>query len=344
MSILLAAETELMPAGVIALWLVGTLVTLGLMYAIGTFKRRSDVALHRVFHGQPVLPLLWNVLAAIAVFISAQSVFIVILLQMYGQIDLQNLEGSLTGGMLVAMSVVTSAVALFSLLGGLAMMRDGFDKVGLRHAPAIGFARGLLMILATLPLLLLVMGSTEWIYKWVGYKHEDAHELLNAMKPDKPLVRFGAIFAAVVLAPMWEELFFRGHLQSLLRRLFTRRLLPVAAPVAPPPVPVGAGVDGMTLPEPPPLATPITTMPLEYVIPGGQYTVPKPSFLPSLLAVLITSGCFAMVHPAWSRPPIFVLALALGFAYERWGNLWVPIAMHACFNGLMTWLYLSQMG
>jgi membrane protease YdiL (CAAX protease family) len=39
-------------------------------------------------------------------------------------------------------------------------------------------------------------------------------------------------------------------------------------------------------------------------------------------------------------PPIFVLALCLGFAYERTGSLWVTMSIHALFNGFQTLFYL----
>lgn len=54
------------------------------------------------------------------------------------------------------------------------------------------------------------------------------------------------------------------------------------------------------------------------------------------LAVAGTSGLFALTHLSavpWSAvPSLFVLGLALGFAYEWTGRLGVPIVMHALFN------------
>src|SRR5204863_1206493 len=90
------------------------------------------------------------------------------------------------------------------------------------------------------------------------------------------------ILGAVAVAPLAEELLFRGHIQTLLRGA-TRR---------------------------------------------------------PWLAVIITSIIFAGIHPTWTIPPIFVLSLALGYAYERTGNLWLNIFMHAMFNGLETILSL----
>ena len=41
------------------------------------------------------------------------------------------------------------------------------------------------------------------------------------------------------------------------------------------------------------------------------------------------------MHEHWSiRIPIFALSLCFGYMYERTGNLWVPMFMHAMFNGL----------
>ena len=39
-------------------------------------------------------------------------------------------------------------------------------------------------------------------------------------------------------------------------------------------------------------------------------------------------------------PPIFLLALCLGYAYERTGNLWTTITMHALFNTTCTLLFI----
>jgi membrane protease YdiL (CAAX protease family) len=49
-------------------------------------------------------------------------------------------------------------------------------------------------------------------------------------------------------------------------------------------------------------------------------------------AIVCASALFALVHPLWMAPMIFVLALCLGYAYERTGNLWVCIVMHGMFN------------
>jgi uncharacterized protein len=49
-------------------------------------------------------------------------------------------------------------------------------------------------------------------------------------------------------------------------------------------------------------------------------------------AIVVCSVLFAVTHEAWTIAPIFVLSLAIGYAYERTGNAWVPILMHVGFN------------
>jgi membrane protease YdiL (CAAX protease family) len=174
------------------------------------------------------------------------------------------------------------------------------------------------------------------VYRHFDLVHEDAHELLKSMgEVGGGWQRALAIFAAVVLAPLNEEIMFRGHIQSTIRRVLMPRpgvLLAEAIAVA---------VDPSLMPPPLPMdyesANPPMAAPVEHVPPpAGPRT-----FLASAGAILITSTVFAAIHPMWSWPPIFVLSLFLGIAYERKGNLWTSIFVHALFNGAMITAYLS---
>lgn len=104
------------------------------------------------------------------------------------------------------------------------------------------------------------------------------HEALKEMSehPDLPL-QILLVLLAVVVAPLTEEMIFRGLFQTMIRSYLGR----------------------------------------------------------PWLAIVVTSVLFAMVHgdPAhW--PALFVLALGLGYAYEKSGSLFRPIFMHALFNGI----------
>jgi membrane protease YdiL (CAAX protease family) len=59
------------------------------------------------------------------------------------------------------------------------------------------------------------------------------------------------------------------------------------------------------------------------------------------VAVVFTSLLFAALHQWWAAPPIFVLALCLGYAYERTGNLWTCITIHALFNAAEVAFFLA---
>jgi membrane protease YdiL (CAAX protease family) len=51
-------------------------------------------------------------------------------------------------------------------------------------------------------------------------------------------------------------------------------------------------------------------------------------------SIIVTSLLFAYVHQIWAHlPALFILAVALGYAYEKSGSLLQSIFMHALFNG-----------
>ena len=61
------------------------------------------------------------------------------------------------------------------------------------------------------------------------------------------------------------------------------------------------------------------------------------------LAILISSGLFAMVHAnAGHWPALFMLALCLGYSYEKIGSLLRPIFIHSLFNSVAIIMVLSQ--
>jgi membrane protease YdiL (CAAX protease family) len=111
-----------------------------------------------------------------------------------------------------------------------------------------------------------------------------------------------ALVSAVVLAPVAEELMFRGFLQGWLeKRAQSARRVEEHETTA-----------------------------LEASRPsGGAF---------GLVALLLPAAFFAGVHfGQWPAPiPLFVLAVGLGVVYRRTKGLVAPIAMHATFNGLST--------
>ena len=132
--------------------------------------------------------------------------------------------------------------------------------------------------------------------------------------------RIAIFFGAAAAAPLFEEIIFRGHLQTLIRSALIRLSSRGPVHIGPGEAPPRGGV-------------------LEYHRPSQ----PGAQTWHSWLAILLASAAFAAVHPLWMRPPIFVLSLCLGYAYERTGLLWTTITMHALFNITETILYFQQL-
>jgi membrane protease YdiL (CAAX protease family) len=85
------------------------------------------------------------------------------------------------------------------------------------------------VVLVGLPILIvltnLALVVTQVAWKIADYRHETVHELLQLMQraAERPGVLYLAIANAVVLAPVFEEVFFRGHLQTALTALLPKR-------------------------------------------------------------------------------------------------------------------------
>jgi membrane protease YdiL (CAAX protease family) len=159
---------------------------------------------------------------------------------------------------------------------------DGIRQTGvaIRRVP-IGVIGGILGIAIVLPLIIYVDGFTEWALEHWKQPHP-AHELLEILKSNPPAwLRAADVISAGLVAPLAEEMFFRGILQTLFRNLFNN----------------------------------------------------------SWLAIVLSAAAFALVHHWWTWPQIFFLGFCLGYAYERTGNLWVTITMHAMFNLTSIWLF-----
>jgi membrane protease YdiL (CAAX protease family) len=147
---------------------------------------------------------------------------------------------------------------------------------------------GFLTLLAVWPLVLAAMSLTMLITKQLyGRQYRiPPHEALKLIteSPALPL-QVLLVIVAVVVAPVIEEMLFRGLFQTTIRSYLQR---PWAA-------------------------------------------------------IVLTSLMFASIHTDISHwPSLFVLALGLGYAYEKSGSLLRPIFMHALFNGITIVTVLVQ--
>ena len=174
---------------------------------------------------------------------------------------------------------------------------DGLRLLGvnLRRLPT-ALAGGTAALFIVFPLVQLAGLAVAWVWDRLCWRPPQPHELLQMMGTDhRWAAAVAGVVTAAVVAPVAEELFFRGLLQTALGRGFDTladRLRPGR-------------------PGPP-----------GHTRPAARWA-----------AVVVTSAAFAAVHgvPAFLAP-IFVLSLGLGFVYERSGNLWMSIVTHALFN------------
>lgn len=159
-----------------------------------------------------------------------------------------------------------------------------------------GVPLGVLAMVLTLPLMYSFSVGLEGIYQLVGYEHPKAHELLGALgKSTEPLIRWLIVAGAVIGAPVFEELLFRAHLQTTLRRLafWIGGLQPVADSGGFP-VPFRADV------------------PPNGVIPPGEFVAPPvpPSPPPATLPIP-SSADMPLPPPPLFAPPLMLPASAL---------------------------------
>ena len=127
------------------------------------------------------------------------------------------------------------------------------------------------------PLVLGLLWVVVWIGEFINPDFEmQVNEGLTALTEyDQLWLKVLVIFLTVIVVPVFEEILFRGLLQSMLTGFVGR---------------------------------------------------PWP-------AILIASFAFTSMHSSWMHfPALFVLSMALGYAYEKSGSMLRPIFIHAIFN------------
>jgi membrane protease YdiL (CAAX protease family) len=136
------------------------------------------------------------------------------------------------------LSTVPAAVGLLILLTGDTAVR-GVRTLGysLDRLP-LGAVVGAVAALAVLPLMWWGSIALDVIYRWLHFQHPSEHELLGAMKGASRGVRAVLVIGACVAAPVFEELLFRGHIQTILARMFSPSRPRPSFPVVPPPAPM----------------------------------------------------------------------------------------------------------
>jgi membrane protease YdiL (CAAX protease family) len=228
---------------------------------------------------------------------------------------------------LLAVNAAVHAAGIAALLSLNAATRtDAFNRLGLTLSlmpRAMGLAIGATALV--LPLVYFAGGLVTLILIYLKLPEPPPHPVLQLLQKthDRRLIAMLFVTASV-LAPLAEELAFRAHIQTILASIFQRLVRPR---VPPPPIPAW-----QTMAEQP---VPV----LDY---AGPPAPPLPyHFIARWTAVAVTAALFALIHlePAFMLP-LFVLAIALGYVYERTGNLWACIFIHSLFNTSQMMIFL----
>lgn len=312
-------------------WLIVLLaVSLAAAVLAGVMPPRKVSGPDRIPSDRPAVMLLGVMFGALGVWLSTTWVYLWLKYPAPAGVAATTQPHELTAVDNAFASTIPPLLGFLALLLGDAAVRDMARQdlgIGLRRASR-GILWGLIGVVIVVPPLFLLEEIVEAIYRRVHYTHPTEHPLLHLLREKpSPGVVVAIVVGACVIAPLFEELLFRGHLQTLLRRLFYRMTTRRNSPATPPP-PRGFPV--------------ITAQPAEIEPPAGDPPAP-PTALQTWAAIVLTSIIFALVHPAWSMPVIFVLALCLGYAYERTSNLWVSITIHAGFNTISTVIFLTSL-
>lgn len=150
------------------------------------------------------------------------------------------------------------------------------------------FFTAILNLLSIWPLVTLALALTMlvgWLIQGPDFQIHPHEELESIAQHSQLSVRISIILVAVVIAPVFEELLFRGLFQTMICSVLRR---------------------------------------------------PWPS-------IVLSSILFIVLHPDKTHwPALFVLAMCLGYSYEKSGSLLRPIFIHALFNAATVIAALTQ--
>ena len=198
------------------------------------------------------------------------------------------------------------------------------------------FGLGCFVFMCFVPITFLVQAALTQVWEY-------EHPTLDLISSDSSLLTIlSAWWMAVVVAPVSEEIFFRGILQGWLSRLFVNNAQPEAALIggwpggqSSSPASVGqresaAGTDAAEnrISENP-YQSSTTAAVREPVAEEPQYYVAQAWF-----PVVVSSLLFSLVHLGQGPAPIpiFVFAVGLGMIYRQTGRIVPCIVAHFCLN------------
>ena len=322
-------------------------VVSGVAYVLGAFRRGVADGPVRVPADRPVWTTAVTLLGAVTVFLTVLAVVAVV----------ARVGGATSGGagptspdeMVVMMKLTAAAyaAAIATALGLHAVARRfrmaGSIGVAPSHLPR-GVVAGLIAVPVILAWTFAAGIALQLVRYGLGLPTDSIHEVLKAMRddPTSSTLIWGVI-TSVVVAPLTEEILFRGFLQTSLvyglPRLFGSADRVPSGPEAEP-VPPDAYAFAPADPDEPLRYRPADVTAVEAVpVEAG------PSARWRWLGIVLSAAVFTSLHEPWSWPIIFLLGIGFGYVYERTGSLYASMIVHFAFNGMnVTFLLLSLRG
>lgn len=260
---------------------------------------------------------------------------------------------NLSGSQMATMAIIVAFGQLVFTAAGMSIIwfryRSweifGFQPTMIRWDTWIGF----LAFIMVIPAILLL----QWVLTFL-VKYE--HGTLEMLMKDSSLLTIASTwFAAVLVAPICEEIFFRGVLQSWLQRLGHRGNASLDNTIAggwgdAPPSTVNPGEDvspGFNVTDPE-----ISAIPNPYSPPQSVANIKKNAGVPLVqfdssatwMPMIVSAAVFALAHVGQGAAPVplFVFGLALGYLYRQTGSLWPCIVLHMGLNGFSMFWFTMQ--
>jgi membrane protease YdiL (CAAX protease family) len=247
------------------------------------------------------------------------------------------------------LTLAGAVVSLLVLLIGLPLLaaRSGANASDFGWSSATflrDLALGVIAFVMLAPPVYLLQGVL--VVYWKPSKHP-----LMEMFRETPDGRFFTIlfFSAAIVAPLFEELLFRVLLQGFLEKLFTfRHSLPALV--------LGTRRVGSAVPSANPAEPEAPGDSSPALMAGGALPMEpniEPELQPALcraaawLPIAISSIIFALLHyshgPDWI--PLTLLAMGIGYVYQRTHRLVPGLVVHAVLNSLSLsglWLQVQE--
>jgi membrane protease YdiL (CAAX protease family) len=206
------------------------LASIGSMWALGVFQTKKIIGPDRLHPQEPPRVLLVAMGFGLMAWAACPLIFSIIhylIQQNQHKAPTTQLSDTET----VLFSGLMELIILATILTTTLLTRpDGLRLIGFNASRIpFGVVLGIAGIAIALPMIFLVNGITEFTLDYFNKTHP-AHQLLEVLKSNPPpwLSATDAL-AAGLLAPMTEEMFFRGLLQTLFRYIFNYSWLAILA-------------------------------------------------------------------------------------------------------------------